>query len=34
MERAEQANYVLQRRLEDRLYSSFVRMMDATKTDF
>ena len=32
MERAEQANYVLQRRLVDRRYSGFVRMMNATKT--
>ena len=32
MERAEQANYVLQRRLVDRRYSDFVQMINATKT--
>ena len=33
MERAEQAHYVLQRRLVDRRYSDFVQMINATKTD-
>ena len=32
MERAEQANYVLQRRLVDRRYSDFVQMINVTKT--